>query len=274
MGNYVHIQSYKELKVYNNAVKTAMEVFDTSRRFPPEEWKSLGEPMRLAARGVAAAIAQAWERRRFKTPFVAKLCAAQSEAAALQVWMDIAYRCGYIKLEDKMNLDDQCGLIMAQLHRMINTAQSWLIRPSVPKKEPAAETKKEAAAKEPQAAVQTPKAAATSAASKSKIGGAESGQTGGRARKPSRNQAGDHLSAPRMSATSRAGSQGGTLSPEVSHDGDGSEKKTLPIKSAGKTKSPADAGAKGENGGPLNERGPAQRKKSGKPGPPQEEARA
>ena len=132
MGNYIHIQSYKELKVYNNAVKTAMEVFDTSRRFPAEEWKSLGEPMRLAARGVAAAIAQAWERRRFKTPFVAKLCMAQSEAAALQVWMDIAFRCGYLKLEDKMRLDDQCGLIMAQLHRMINSAPSWLIRPATP----------------------------------------------------------------------------------------------------------------------------------------------
>jgi len=132
MGNYVHIQSYKELKVYNNAVKTAMEVFDTSRRFPAEEWKSLGEPMRLAARGVAASIAQAWERRRFKTPFVAKLCMAQSEAAALQVWMDIAYRCGYLSMEKKMSLDDQCGLIMAQLHRMINSAHSWLIRPATP----------------------------------------------------------------------------------------------------------------------------------------------
>jgi four helix bundle protein len=134
MEKYVHIQSFKELHVYQNALKTAMDVFDISRKFPAEEWRSMGEPMRLAARGVCAAIAQAWERRRFKTPFVAKLCVAQSETAALQVWMDIASRCGYLKIEDKIRIDDQCGLIMAQLHRMINTAQSWLIRPAVPKR--------------------------------------------------------------------------------------------------------------------------------------------
>lgn len=133
MKKYVPIQSFKELHVYKNALKTAMEVFDISRKFPAEEWRSMGEPMRLAARGVCAAIAQAWERRRFKTPFVAKLCVAQSETAALEVWMDIAHRCGYLKVEDKIRIDDQCSLIMAQLHRMINTAQSWLIRPAVPK---------------------------------------------------------------------------------------------------------------------------------------------
>ena len=90
--------------------------------------------MRLAARGVCAAIAQAWQRRRFKTPFIAKLCIAQSETASLQVWMDIAQRCGYLKMEEKMILENQCGLIMAQLHRMIDTAQNWLIRPSSGKK--------------------------------------------------------------------------------------------------------------------------------------------
>ena len=135
MGKYVHIQSFKELNVYKNALKTAMDVFDLSRKFPAEEWRSLGEPMRLAARGVCASIAQAWERRRFRTPFIAKLCMAQSETSALQVWMDIALRCGYLKVEDKMLLDDQCDLIKAQLHRMIHSAQNWLIKPIMPQKD-------------------------------------------------------------------------------------------------------------------------------------------
>lgn len=67
------IRSFKELRVWRNAMDAAMRVFELSKRFPAEEKFSLTDPFRRSSRSVAANIAEAWRKRRYTEAFVAKL---------------------------------------------------------------------------------------------------------------------------------------------------------------------------------------------------------
>ncbi len=65
--------SYRELRVYQTAFDSAMQVFEQSREFPVEEQHQLTTFMVRAARLVCAHIAQAWQKRRNQDAFVARL---------------------------------------------------------------------------------------------------------------------------------------------------------------------------------------------------------
>jgi len=67
------ISSYKDLRVYQSAMDAAMEVFDLTKSFPPEEKYSMVDQMRRATRSVCSNIGEAWRKRRYKAAFIAKL---------------------------------------------------------------------------------------------------------------------------------------------------------------------------------------------------------
>jgi four helix bundle protein len=64
MGN--KIGSYRELRVYQNAMDSAMEIFERTGNFPAEEKYSMVDQMRRSSRSVCANIAEAWRKRRYK----------------------------------------------------------------------------------------------------------------------------------------------------------------------------------------------------------------
>jgi len=125
MGN---IRSFKELRVWQNAIAVAMDIFELTKRFPPEEKYSLTDQIRRSSRSVAANIAEAWRKRRYPAAFVSKLSDAESEAAETQTWLEIALRCQYLTLEQAQALDRQCEEILSQLVAMISKPEKWTIR--------------------------------------------------------------------------------------------------------------------------------------------------
>jgi len=80
-----NIRSYKELRVYQNAMDVAMRIFELTKAFPTEEKYSMVDQMRRSSRSVCANLAEAWRKRRYKAAFVAKLSDAESEACETQV---------------------------------------------------------------------------------------------------------------------------------------------------------------------------------------------
>jgi len=122
------IKSYKELRVFQNAMDAAMKIFDVTKNFPAEEKYSMVDQIRRSSRSVCANLAEAWRKRRYKAAFIAKLSDAESEACETQVWVEFARRCGY--LDDKMchELDETYEEIMGQIVKMIVGADKWLIR--------------------------------------------------------------------------------------------------------------------------------------------------
>jgi len=122
------INSYKDLRVYQNAMDAAMRIFELSKTFPPEEKYSMVDQMRRSSRSVCANLAEAWRKRRYKAAFVPKLSDAESEACETQVWIEFALGCRYVEQALAEDLDLCYDRVIAQLVTMMVDADKWLIK--------------------------------------------------------------------------------------------------------------------------------------------------
>ena len=123
-----HIRHFRELRVYQNAMEAAMQIFETTKGFPAEERYSMTDQMRRSSRSVCANLAEAWRKRRYQNAFVAKLNDAESEACETQVWLEFAQRCHYLDEQTSQQLDGAYDQVIGQLVRMIQEADKWTIR--------------------------------------------------------------------------------------------------------------------------------------------------
>jgi four helix bundle protein len=125
MGN---IRSYRDLRVYQNAFEAAMEIFEITKSFPPEEKFSMVDQMRRSSRSVCANIAEAWRKRRYPKSFVSKLSDSEGEAEETRVWLEFSLACNYINKKTFEKLDGKFDVILGQLVNMINNSEKWTIR--------------------------------------------------------------------------------------------------------------------------------------------------
>ena len=122
------VRHFRDLDVYQNALATGLRIYELTKKFPSEERYSLTDQIRRSSRSVCANIAEAWRKRRYAAAFVAKLSDAEGEAAETQVHLEIARQLDYISAEDFHLLDDAYEKVCAQIVRMIDEPQKWLIR--------------------------------------------------------------------------------------------------------------------------------------------------
>lgn len=66
-------------------------------------------------------------KRRYQAHFVSKLSNSESEAEETRVWLEFAYRCGYMAQEDSRELDELYDKIPGQLVRMMSESDQWTI---------------------------------------------------------------------------------------------------------------------------------------------------
>jgi hypothetical protein len=59
------IRFHYELQVYKESFAAAMDIFDWSGAFPPEERYSLTDQIRRSSRSVCANLSEAWRKRRY-----------------------------------------------------------------------------------------------------------------------------------------------------------------------------------------------------------------
>ena len=122
------IKSYKDLRVFQNAMNTAMQIYVLTEKFPSGEKYSLTDQMRRSSRSVCSNITRAWRKRRFKTPFIAKLNDSEGEACETQVWVEFARQCNYLDNDTCKDLEAAYDQIMGQLVKMISQPDKWLIK--------------------------------------------------------------------------------------------------------------------------------------------------
>ncbi len=123
-----NIRSYKDLRVYQNAMEAAMRIFEITKTFPVEERYSLVDQIRRSSRSVCANIAEAWRKRRYKAAFIAKMSDAESEASETQVWLEFAVRCNYLQTSIASELESAYDQIIGQIVKMIEDSNKWIIR--------------------------------------------------------------------------------------------------------------------------------------------------
>jgi four helix bundle protein len=125
------IESYRDLRVYQAAIKAAMMIFEITKKFPSEEKYSMTDQMRRSSRSVCANIGEAWRRRRYKAAFIAKLNDSETEATETQVWLELSLLSGYITEDVYTELFTEYESITAQFVVMINQPEKWIIKPQV-----------------------------------------------------------------------------------------------------------------------------------------------
>ena len=123
-----NIRSYRELRVYQNAFRAAMRVFELTKSYPAEERFSLVDQMRRSSRSVCTNLAEAWRKRRYPAHFVSKLTDSEGEADQTRVWLEFSVAKNYISQEVFDELDLSYDLILGQLVKMHSEPEKWRIR--------------------------------------------------------------------------------------------------------------------------------------------------
>jgi four helix bundle protein len=130
------IRHFRELNVYQEAMSLVMRITEMTRSFPSEERFALTDQIRRSSRSICANLAEAWRKRRYEAAFVSKLNDAETEAAEAQVHLEIAFRHDYIDQQSFEQQDDVCDKIIAQIVKMIDQSDRWIIKPSTRTRRP------------------------------------------------------------------------------------------------------------------------------------------
>ena len=124
----MQIRSAKDLRVYQKAYGLAMEIFELSRKWPPEEKYSLTDQIRRSSRSVCSNLRESWAKRRYTAHFISKLTDADGENSETDTWLDFAKDCGYISIEDHRRLTNECREVGAMIGSMMNNPVPFLIK--------------------------------------------------------------------------------------------------------------------------------------------------
>ncbi len=123
----MQIKSAKELKVYQKGYELAMQVFSLTKLFPTEEKFALASQIRRSSRSVCLNLREAWAKRRYEAHFISKLTDCDGENSETDSSLDFAKDCGYITVEQHVELASLCQEIGKMLGSMINDPSSFLI---------------------------------------------------------------------------------------------------------------------------------------------------
>jgi four helix bundle protein len=122
-----NIRHFRDLDVYQGAIDLVVRIFELAKSFPVEERYALTDQIRRSSRSVCANLAEAWRKRRYQAAFVSKLSDAEAET---QVHIEIALRHNYLSQETFDELDDAYDKILAQIVKMIDQSERWVLQDS------------------------------------------------------------------------------------------------------------------------------------------------
>src|SRR6058998_3365960 len=123
----MQIESAKDLTVYKLAYELAMEIFQTTKRFPAEEIYALTSQIRRSSRSICLNLREAWAKRRYEAHFLSKLTDCDGENSETDSSLDFAKDCGYMTIEQHRELTNLCQQVGKMLGRMISNPTSFLI---------------------------------------------------------------------------------------------------------------------------------------------------
>ncbi len=121
------IRSAKELLVYQKAYELSMLIFQTSRRFPPEERFALTCQIRRSSRSVCLNLREAWAKRLYEAHFISKLSDCDGENSETDTSLDYAKDCGYITVEEYESFTGLSSEIGRMLGAMIQNPRPFLV---------------------------------------------------------------------------------------------------------------------------------------------------
>src|SRR5437879_5399056 len=119
MSESVRIESAKDLRVYKLAYELAMQIFELTKSFPPEEKYALTSQTRRSSRSICLNLREAWAKRRYEAHLVSKITDCDGENSETDSALDFAKDCGYISVNEHKHLTARCAEIGRMLNGMI-----------------------------------------------------------------------------------------------------------------------------------------------------------
>ena len=130
MSYLPHVNSFRDLLVYQKAKVLSIKIFQLTNHFPRAEAYSLTDQIRRSSRSIGAQVAEAWAKRRYEKHFISKLTDADGEQNETQHWIDTAADCNYLNNAETTALLRHCEEIGRMLGGMISKAEQFCSRTS------------------------------------------------------------------------------------------------------------------------------------------------
>jgi len=119
------IKNVNDLKVYQMAYKSAVEIFEITKKFPKEESYSLTDQIRKFSRSVAINIREGFAKRKYEQVFIRHLNDALGSSEETKGWLDFSSDFRYISKERHKQLYGQYDEVNAMLYSLMNKWQNF-----------------------------------------------------------------------------------------------------------------------------------------------------
>jgi four helix bundle protein len=116
------IKTVKDLHVYTESFRLAMEIFKLTKGFPKEEQYSLTDQIRRSSRSVSANIREGFAKRKYEQIFIKQLVDAYGSSEETRTWLEFSVNSSYINQDTFDKLDNEFDKLGAKLNRLI---QNW-----------------------------------------------------------------------------------------------------------------------------------------------------
>lgn len=121
------MKSYRELEVYKESKRLAIEVHKMSLTLPKFELYEEGSQIRRSAKAVTTAIVEGYGRRRYKADFIKFLIYAQSECDETIVHLDFLFETASLKDVELYNrLKSDYDLLSKRINKFIQWVEDNL----------------------------------------------------------------------------------------------------------------------------------------------------
>lgn len=117
------VRSYRDLVVWQNAIKLAKAVYQLTQKFPKQETYALADQIRRAAVSVPSNIAEG-QARKAPADFKRFLHIALGSLAEVDTQLILAQEFGYLSKEDVDAMDIQIQDLRKKLYALMNSLPS------------------------------------------------------------------------------------------------------------------------------------------------------
>ena len=118
-------KNVKETRVYKLAFELAMEIFEETKQFPPEEKYSLIDQSRKSSRSVCICLIEAYRKKRYLAHFVLKVTESDTENSETSGWLDFSLACKYLSDDKFKKFNCKSAEVGRLLNHMINNPEQY-----------------------------------------------------------------------------------------------------------------------------------------------------
>ncbi len=119
----IGLKSYRDLQVWQRGKRFAVQIYQVTKSFPPQEQYGLSDQMRRAAVSIPSNIAEGHIRRSNKV-FANYLDIALGSAAELDTQIEIAAAVGYLSQTDSQQIAQELQEIMKMIRGLLKAVSS------------------------------------------------------------------------------------------------------------------------------------------------------